>query len=294
MASVSSMARIDLPWGARHHLCRLEEATRDEPSNHPRPDAEPIGGLVQREQGRRAGLVVVDEAQPLSERVHARGRPRVAGSCAQAKPVEAGGDVVIRPGARHAPHDALGVRASPVAVIARHRSWHPHLGVSASHPVDHQDDLARVIIGIGNDLLDQQARDPLLESHLAARRLPHPGQIRGQRFERVSIDGRHGSRRAASLRRQSAFELGDPLERRVPSRLELRGHQTIVGVDGFIAPGGERRVVRGLFQLQRERAVLGVVVLLREIPGLDRGHAARCLAPRSGSRRSPSHPAVGR
>src|SRR5437867_4267746 len=41
---------IDLPGGTRHHLCRLEEATRDEPSNHPRPDAEPIGGLVQREQ----------------------------------------------------------------------------------------------------------------------------------------------------------------------------------------------------------------------------------------------------
>ena len=58
--------RIDLPRGTRHHLCRLEEATRDEPSNHPRPDAEPIGGLVQHEQGRRAGLVVVDEAQPLS------------------------------------------------------------------------------------------------------------------------------------------------------------------------------------------------------------------------------------
>jgi hypothetical protein len=52
--------RIDLPWGTRYHLCGLEEATRDEPSNHPRPDAEPIGGLVQREQGRRAGLVVVD------------------------------------------------------------------------------------------------------------------------------------------------------------------------------------------------------------------------------------------
>ncbi len=49
--------RIDLPWGTRHHLCRVEEATRDEPSNHPRPDAEPIGRLVQREHGRRRGLV---------------------------------------------------------------------------------------------------------------------------------------------------------------------------------------------------------------------------------------------
>ncbi|MGH7334363.1 MAG: hypothetical protein ACREKS_16805, partial [Candidatus Rokuibacteriota bacterium] len=108
-----------------------------------------------------------------------------------------------------------------VAVLARLRSGHPHLGVSAARPVDHQDDLARVIFGIGDDLVDQQARDPLLHPHLAARRIPDPGEIRRQRFERVSIDHRHGARRDASLRRQSAFELGDPFERRVPSRFEL-------------------------------------------------------------------------
>src|SRR3989304_10065854 len=51
---------------------------------------------------------------------------------------------------------------------------------------DYQDDLARVIIGIGDDLVDQQARDPLLHPHLAARRIPHPGEIRRQRFARVS------------------------------------------------------------------------------------------------------------
>jgi hypothetical protein len=79
---------------------------------------------------------------------------------------------VIGPGARHAPDDAFGVRAGPVAVIARLGSRQPHLGVSAARPVDHQDDLARVIIGIGDDLVDQQARKPLLHPHLAARRRP--------------------------------------------------------------------------------------------------------------------------
>jgi hypothetical protein len=43
--------------------------------------------------------------------------------------------------------------------------------------VDHQDDLALVIIGIGDDLVDQQPLDSLLHPHSAARRLPHPWQI---------------------------------------------------------------------------------------------------------------------
>jgi hypothetical protein len=59
--------RIDLPGGTRHHLRGFEEAARDEPSNHPRTDAQPIGRLVQREHGGRPGFVIVDEAQPLSQ-----------------------------------------------------------------------------------------------------------------------------------------------------------------------------------------------------------------------------------
>ena len=171
----------------------------------------------------------------------------VAGPRAQAKPVEAGGDVVIGPPAGHAPHDAFGIRAGPVAVIARLRSWHPHLGVSASRPVDSQDDLARVIIGIGDHLADQHARDPLLDSHLAARRIPDRAEIRRQRFERGSIDvqcdglpcplalpGRqrrpHGGRR-----------LGRRPRRRRPARRRGPTPPTLLGLGSADAPGGRAR-----------------------------------------------------
>src|SRR2546428_248173 len=82
----------------------------------------------------RTGLVIVDEAETLAQRQDARGRSGVAGSRAQAKPVEAGGDFVTGPRVRHAPHDAFGIRAGPVAVIASLRSCNPHLGVSSSIP----------------------------------------------------------------------------------------------------------------------------------------------------------------
>jgi hypothetical protein len=58
--------RIDLPGGTRHDLGRFEQATRDESSEYPRTDAEPVGRLVQRESGGRPALVIVDEAQSLS------------------------------------------------------------------------------------------------------------------------------------------------------------------------------------------------------------------------------------
>jgi hypothetical protein len=86
--------------------------------------------------------------------------------------------------------------------------------------------------------------------------------------EGLAIDDRHGSRRGASPHRQSAFELGHAFERCVPARLELRSYQPVVGIHGLIASGSERRLVLGLFQLQRQRAVL--VVAARRYPAARR------------------------
>ncbi len=177
---------------------------------------------------------------------------------------------MIGPGSRHAPHDAFGIRAGSVAMLARLRSVNPHLGVSSPRPVDDQHDLVRVIIGIRDDLLDQQARDALLDAHLAAGRIPHRAEIGGKRFEGGSID-QHGGRREPCLRLPSPFKLADPFERAVPARFELRGHETVVRVDSFVASRGERRLVVGLLQFQRQRAVLVVVVLLGEVARFDRG-----------------------
>jgi len=112
--------------------------------------------------------------------------------------------------------------------------------------------------------VDQQARDPLLEAHLAAWRIPDAAKIRRQRFERVSIDV-HESRCHVPLRRQSVFELGDPCERAIPARFQFRGHQTVVGVDSFIASGGQRRFDSGPAPAPARARGLIVVVLLGEV-----------------------------
>ena len=73
-----------------------------------------------------------------------------------------------------------------------------------------------------------------------------------------------------SLRVLPPFQLGDPFERTVPARFELGGDETVVRVHGVVASLGERHLVVGLLQLQRQRAMLVGVVLLREVAGLDR------------------------
>ncbi len=62
--------------------------------------------------------------------------------------------------------------------------------MSAAGPVDDQHDLARRLIGVRDDLLDEQARDALLHAHLAGGRVPHRAEIGGQGFKRPAIDPR--------------------------------------------------------------------------------------------------------
>src|SRR5215813_4707470 len=73
-------------------------------SGVPRPSLADYVTLRRRAEG------APDEPQSLSQRVDARGRPRVASSRAEAH-------VVITPAARHASHGAFGVRAGPMPVI---------------------------------------------------------------------------------------------------------------------------------------------------------------------------------
>ena len=85
------------------------------------------------------------------------------------------------------------------------------------------------------------------------------------------------SRRDVLAGLPSAFDLGDPLKRVVPPRFELCGHQTVVGVHGFVAAGREGGLVLGLLELQPQRAVLVVLVLLSEIARFDRGRQRTAL-----------------
>jgi hypothetical protein len=85
--------------------------------------------------------------------------------------------------------------------------------------MDRQNDLARLLVHIGNDVGYERAEKSLASAHRYARRVPCGFEILGQAGE-VGHGGRW-VRRAHPL--QSRLARLDATQRRLPTLLELRG-----------------------------------------------------------------------
>ena len=68
-------------------------------------------------------------------------------------------------------------------MLAGLRLADPQLRMLAAAPMDRQDDLARRVIDIGNDIGDKGAQQPLTRAHGHARRVPCGIEIVGQAGE---------------------------------------------------------------------------------------------------------------
>jgi hypothetical protein len=117
-------------------------------------------------------------------------------------------------------------------MLARLRFGDPQLRVLAASPMDRQDDLARRLIDVGNDVRDEGPEQPLTGAHGYARRVPGGLEIVGQ----PGKVGRRGGRIGGSYRLQPRLARLDPTERRLPALLELGDDQAIVGIAGRVAP----------------------------------------------------------
>ena len=118
--------------------------------------------------------------------------------------------------------------------------------------MDCQDDLARRVIDIGNDVGDQGAQKPLARAHGHAWCIPSSIEIVRQAGEVWGHDGRF--RRPHRL--QARLARLDSPKRRLPTLLKLRGDQAIVGITGSVAPFRKRGFVPSLLQLQFHDALL--------------------------------------
>src|SRR6202011_1752168 len=99
-------------------------------------------------------------------------------------------------------------------------------------PMDCQDDLARRLVDIGDDVGDQGAHKPLARTHGHAWRVPCDVEIVRQTGEVWGHDG--GFRRPPRLKPRLARL--NSTKRRLPALLKLRGDQAIVGITGSVAP----------------------------------------------------------
>src|SRR4051812_9677630 len=117
-------------------------------------------------------------------------------------------------------------------MLAGLRLANPQLRMLAAAPMDRQDDLARRLVDIGDDVGHQSAEEPLTSAHSDAWRVPGGLEVVSQPGE-----VRHDSGR---VRYSHGFQPGlacrySP-QRRFPALLELRGDQPVVGIAGSVAP----------------------------------------------------------
>ena len=84
--------------------------------------------------------------------------PGLALAGGQSHAVEGGGDVLIGPTGRHAADDGQGVVRGFTVVTARLRLAEPKFGMLAAFPVDDENNLARLIIDVGGDLVHQRSQ----------------------------------------------------------------------------------------------------------------------------------------
>ena len=137
-------------------------------------------------------------------------------------------------------------------MLAGSRLADAQFGVLSAPPMDDQDDLARRLVDIDDDLVDQGAHQLLAAAHgdagcfqAASRSSAKPVKSGG------AMDG--------CWRRQplkSRLAVLDAAQRRLPVLLQLRGDQSVVGIAGGIAAFGERRLIARLLELELDDALL--------------------------------------
>ena len=134
-------------------------------------------------------------------------------------PVQRRGDILVRPSGRHSPYYGERLVGRAAAMLAGVRLADAQLRVLAAAPMDRQDNLARRLVDIGNDIGDQGTQQPLARAHGDTWRVPCGLEIVGQ----ASEVGRYANWLGRLHRLQSRLARLDAAKRRLPTLLELRG-----------------------------------------------------------------------
>src|SRR6201989_3667377 len=133
--------------------------------------------------------------------------------------------------------------------------------MSATHPVDDENDLGRRVVYIGHDLMDEGAYNALLEASVRRRRIPDRFEVRGENAERRWISNGCGSCRV--MHDDLALDLRRVSERPVPARFKFTRHQPVRGVGGIVLPESPVGVIARRFEVATER----IAHLIPSFPG---------------------------
>ena len=189
--------------------------------------------------------VSADAVNPAQRADTMRG-PGLALSGAHAHAVQRCRDLRVGPPRGHAADYGHRLLGRSAAVLAGFRFGEPQLRVLAAAPMDRQNDFARRLVDIGDDVGDQGPEQPLASPRGHSRCVPGGLKIVGKTGEIRHGGGRGGHRHGADPRLAGL----DAPERRLPALFQLGGDQPVVGIAGGVASLRQRGLVARLLEVQ--------------------------------------------
>src|SRR5579872_2621644 len=156
----------DLERCTANDLLGGKEAGLDQLADPVAADAASLGCLAQGQPGAvlLGRLVGVDGAD-TTDRADAVSSPALALPSWQRHPVERGGDVLVRPSARHAANHCQRVFRCGTTMLTGSRLAQAQFGMLSAFPMDDQNDLLRRFVDIDDDLIDKRAHQLLAATH---------------------------------------------------------------------------------------------------------------------------------
>jgi transposase len=191
----------DLVGRASDDLLRRQNAGLDQLADAMARDAALLRSVSQGQPGPvLIGREIGVDTSDAPDRSDAVRGPGLALARRQSQAVQSGGDVLIRPAGRHAADDGQGVLWGATVVTARLRLAEPEFGMLSTLPMDDENDLPRLFIDVGGDLVHQRSQQLLASAHGDAGRLTRGLEIIGQARKIRRRRRRDGLRRCGQPR----------------------------------------------------------------------------------------------
>jgi hypothetical protein len=244
---VEQVANPNLIRRPGYDLRRRQDSSLDQAADVMVIDAELGGGLRHGQPlsvlvCRQVSRDVIDSAYRRDAMVV----PGLALARRNAHPVERGGDVLVGPFARHASDDGQRFIGGAASVFAAARLGHSQLGMSTSTPVDGEHDLARCLVEVGHDVLDERAKQQLPGSHRDSWRFPRNSEVGGQ-VRQIRNDGLGPG---LVKGQQPLLALANALQCRLPALLQLCRNQPVVWIARGISSLGKPSLIARLLQFE--------------------------------------------
>ena len=157
----------------------------------------------------------------------------------------------VGPTAGHATDHLQRVFRRRTAMLACSRLTHPQFGVLAASPMDREDDFARFMIDIGDNVGNQSSQQLLTGAHADFGSVPRRRQLTGQvgKGIRSYLDS------LGLFSELACFQRLDALQGLLPVLFKLCRDETIVGIACRITALRKTGLIAGLLNLQSQNTV---------------------------------------